>query len=82
MLWWHNGLSWWGWLSMSLVMVGFWAFVIWAAMSLFRSTGAPDGGTREAKDILAERFAAGEIDEVEYRERLGVLQGDEARARR
>jgi putative membrane protein len=75
MLWWHNGLSWWGWLSMSLVMVGFWGLVIWGVVSLSRSADTPDSGKRDAKDVLAERFAAGEIDEAQYRERLAVLQG-------
>ena len=33
------------------------------------------GGARAGESRLAERFAAGEIDEDEYRERLAVLQG-------
>jgi putative membrane protein len=36
----------------------------------------PDGtGTVSAEQILAERFAHGQIDENEYRARLGVLRG-------
>ena len=31
---------------------------------------------RDPKDVLAERFANGEIDGDEYRERLAVLQGN------
>lgn len=33
-------------------------------------------GTRSAEQTLAERFAQGDIDEVEYRERLGVLRAN------
>ena len=32
-------------------------------------------GPRAGEVVLAQRFAAGEIDEQEYRERLGVLKG-------
>ena len=31
---------------------------------------------RDPKDVLAERFAKGEIDSDEYRERLAILQGN------
>jgi len=33
--------------------------------------------TASAEQILAERFAHGQIDENEYRSRLGVLRGDQ-----
>lgn len=35
------------------------------------------GGTASAEQILAERFAHGQIDANEYRERLGVLRGEQ-----
>ncbi|WP_194926614.1 SHOCT domain-containing protein [Catenulispora pinisilvae] len=41
----------------------------------WRSGGA---GTVPAEQILAERFAHGQIDENEYRARLGVLRGEQA----
>ena len=31
--------------------------------------------TRDAENLLAQRFAQGEIDEAEYRSRLGALRG-------
>jgi len=37
-------------------------------------------GTVPAEQILAERFAHGQIDEHEYRARLGVLRGDQPMA--
>jgi putative membrane protein len=36
--------------------------------------GAPGDGTRSAEQTLAERFAQGDIDEVEYRARLEVIR--------
>jgi len=46
----------------------FWFCVVGRARG-FRPTGRQQGEAR-----LAERFAAGEIDEQEYRQRLGVLR--------
>lgn len=41
-----------------------------------RRAPRPDtGGTDNAKQILAERFARGEIDSDEYQDRLSHLQG-------
>ncbi|MFL6115105.1 MAG: SHOCT domain-containing protein [Catenulispora sp.] len=37
-------------------------------------------GTAAAERILAERFAQGQIDEEEYRARLGVLRGEQMSA--
>lgn len=47
--------------------------VIWVVASIVRSSGA--GRARDAKDILAERFARGEIDEDEFRHRRELLHG-------
>lgn len=62
----------------------FWGLVIWGVMSLIRRgsrTTGPDRGEESARtrrssaeDILAERFARGEIDEGEYLHRLDVLR--------
>jgi putative membrane protein len=43
-------------------------FVIW------RVTGGRRSPTHDAAAALAGRYARGEIDETEYRQRLGVLQ--------
>ena len=37
-------------------------------------------GTGSAHDVLAERFARGEIDEEEYRRRLATLSGSDRAA--
>jgi putative membrane protein len=40
---------------------------------VFRGTGSGAGGRPSAEQLLAERFARGEIDEEEYRHRRDVL---------
>jgi len=79
MMWGGNGWSWWSWVLMSLMMFGFWGLLIWGIVALFRRSG--DGG-RDRPDperILAERFAAGEIDEEEYNRRLQTLRSSNRR---
>jgi len=57
-----------GWLAMSVMMVLFWGLVVWAVRNLRtegESAQPPDGSGR-ADEILAERYARGEIDEAEF----------------
>src|SRR6266545_3207433 len=72
MMWGWQAWSWWGWLAMSVGMIAFWGLVIWAIAAIFRGSDwtwrRPERPTPE--QILAERFAAGEIDEDEYQRRL------------
>lgn len=66
------------------LMIGnlvFWGLVVFAVMSLTRSStrpeqwrAAPGQGGRDPEQILAERFAHGELDAEEYRMRLRVLR--------
>lgn len=64
-----------GWLMGTVVMLGFWALLIWGGVALYRAwtSGSMGGGRAEA--VLARRYAAGEISEDEYRERLTTLSG-------
>jgi putative membrane protein len=80
-MWMNHAVGPW-WPAAWLFTVLFWGLVIWAVVSLFRRAGRGAGPYREgppadrrgaAEDILAERFARGEIDEREYRHRLDVL---------
>lgn len=73
MMWWGGDWSWAAWMAMTLSMLGFWAVVIWAVASFVRATGS--GRSRDAEDILAERFAKGEIDEDEFQHRRELLRG-------
>jgi len=84
------GLGWGGWLLMSLGMVLFWALVIGLLVAFLRAgrdgwLGPRDGRRSERRDgsttassaeeVLAERYARGEIDGEEYQRRLEVLRG-------
>jgi putative membrane protein len=74
---WGNGMGWGGWLLMTLTTVVFWAVVVFGIVALFRGSGGsvPHGGRRDtdARKILDERFARGEIDAEEYRSRQSIL---------
>ena len=80
----HEGLGWGGWLLWVLFMVALWALVIMAVVWLVRSFTNRGPVTAQrgmridsgAEQILAQRFAHGQIDENEYRSRLGVLRGE------
>jgi len=69
----------WSWIFMSLSTLVFLvliALVVWLAV---RTAGGgnsrPDSSAHSARQILAERYARGEIDEQEYQQRLRVLSG-------
>ena len=85
MMWWDEGG--WGsgqWLLMTLMMLIFWgaliAFGVWAVRSFTKDNppaAQPTPPTApiasHADEVLAERFARGEIDENEYTRRRAVL---------
>jgi len=77
--WYQDGMGWGGWIVMSLVMVAFWALVVFAVVAIFReassSSRPADRSTdRDAMQILEERFARGEIDAEEFHKRADVLR--------
>ena len=80
-------MSGWGWLLMTLGMLGFWALVAVVTVALLRRPGQPDQEPPPhqqpqpdqqprpgAEELLAERLARGELDPDEYRQRLQTLQ--------
>ncbi len=78
--WWQAGLMW-------LAMIAFWALLIWAVYALVTGITRRDrpgqGGQREpgdARRILDERLARGEIDAEEYRHLRDVLEGGTGRS--
>ncbi|GAU67268.1 hypothetical protein SSP35_04_03530 [Streptomyces sp. NBRC 110611] len=83
----HSG---WGWFAMSVSMLLFLALIVLVVLLLVRAfsrggsaafwerpapPGAPGTVRASAEQILAERFARGEIDEEEYHRRLAALRG-------
>jgi len=75
MFWYDHDLSAWGWVGMILTMIVFWGLVVAGVMWLLRDTGTGDRRAMRPEELLSERFARGEIDEVEYRDRLATLRG-------
>lgn len=80
MLWYGHDFGWWGYAGMAIGMILFWLLVAGgiAALVIFvvgdrrdRPQGPPHPA--DPAQILAARFARGEITESEYRERLAVL---------
>jgi putative membrane protein len=82
---WYDG-GWGSWFVMAVIMVFFWALVIAGIVALVHyfagarhshqsvRPSSPGSGRRQAEDLLAERFALGEIDEDEYKRRLALLR--------
>ncbi|MGH3780368.1 MAG: SHOCT domain-containing protein [Pseudonocardiaceae bacterium] len=66
MMWWYgSGMSSWGYVLMTLSMVLFWALVIFGVVALIRflaSNDRPTASRPTPEQLLAERFARGEID--------------------
>ncbi|MEW5810019.1 MAG: SHOCT domain-containing protein [Actinomycetota bacterium] len=84
MFWPDHDMSGWGYTAMAIVMVLFWLLVIAAIVALVRSGtgGTQNRPARQAppfvespEQVLAARFARGDIDEAEYQQRLAVLRG-------
>ncbi|MFF7680061.1 SHOCT domain-containing protein [Actinacidiphila glaucinigra] len=80
MFWYGNGVGGWGWFAMSVGMVVFWAVLIGVGVLLYRALARPYEHTHtppasSPEQMLADRFARGEIDEEEYRRRLAALRG-------
>jgi len=76
MFWYGNGMSGWGYGLMTAGMIVFWGLVIAGAVILVRYVAGGMRGTDDRPEqILAERFARGEIDEQDYRSRLATLRG-------
>lgn len=80
MMMWNNGWSVGGWVLMALLMIVFWSLVIGGVIWLLRNSSrqqqAPALGQPDAQQILDERFARGELTEVEYRQRRDLLHAD------
>ena len=83
MMWYSgNGWGWAQWTLMTVGMVAFWALLITAVvLAVHYLAGSHDAttdpltaGQNDPADVLAQRFARGEIDDTEYRSRLALLR--------
>ena len=73
---WHmDDWSWGGWLLMAASMIAFWALVALVVVVAIRATRPSTPPAPDPERTLAQRFAAGEIDEDEYQRRLDALRG-------
>ena len=85
MFWYGGGWAWWQAGLMWVAMIAFWALLIWAAYTLVtgatRRPGQPGPGEQrgEARRILDERLARGEIDAEEYQRLRDLLDGGAGR---
>ncbi len=76
---WHGGGSGW-WILMAVLTVVFWAVVITVVVLAIRYVATDRGRSAAptsappAEDLLAERYARGEVDDDEYRRRLALLR--------
>ena len=84
-MWWNGGLGagmgWSSWVLMGILMLVFWGLVIAGLVALFRAAPTTGGRPRrgpadqsQARMILDERFARGEISVDEYRDRASELR--------
>ncbi|MFF0745564.1 SHOCT domain-containing protein [Streptomyces sp. NPDC004111] len=79
MYWPDHGVSGWGWAAMSFGTIVFGALVVFLGVMACRALNRDrrNGGSHaapSAEQVLAERYARGEVDEDEYRGRLSVLR--------
>lgn len=81
MFWYDHDMGWWGYAGMGIGMVLFWALIIVGIVALVRCVAGdrrnarpPVGEVPSPEQVLAARFAHGEISETEYRERVAVLR--------
>ncbi|GAA2485381.1 hypothetical protein GCM10010406_21970 [Streptomyces thermolineatus] len=86
MYWYDHGMSGWGYALMAVSMIVLGVLAIAVVVVLIRAAGrggaqqpfqypaSPPPGPPPAEQVLAERYARGEIDEEEYRRRLDTLR--------
>lgn len=82
MMMWHHGGSLWGGGSilLTVAMLVFWVLLLTAVvlavrylLSSYGTGSAPPAGPSRAENLLAERFARGELDDDEYQRKLTLL---------
>lgn len=80
MYWLDSDAGGWAYILMAVTMVGFWALVVTGVILLVRGIGRSEERAElktapaTPEELLAQRFARGDIDEVEYDDRLSALR--------
>ena len=79
MVWYDHDMNWWRCASMGVGMVLFYALLITGIVVLIKYASTdratqPPPEAPSPEQVLAARFARGEISEREYRDRLAVLR--------
>ncbi len=78
--WMNDGWTWWWMVPMMIFMLAVVGVIVWALANATRGAATPQPPpARSPEDVLAERFARGEIDSAEYHERLTALRDHVAR---
>ena len=88
MFWYGGGWAWWQAGLMWVAMIAFWALLIWAVYALVtgatRRPGQAGPGDQpqasDARRILDERLARGEVDTEEYQRLRDLLDGGTGRS--
>ena len=84
MYWNHHDMSGWDWFAMAIGSVLLWTLLLTVAVPLIRNLSHTAQRPRTLaapppEQVLADRFARGEMDEEEYRNRLAALRTDGSR---
>ena len=76
--WYDGGPGWGGWIVMTLMMLAFWALLVFGGIALYRATrpddSRPSRDNGDAQRLLDERLARGEIDPDDYTKRRELLR--------
>jgi len=79
MHWYGGGMHWWGYGLMTVSALALFALVVAAVVALVRYPSPPAANSPPQppapEQLLAQRYARGEIDDDEYRRRLHTLEG-------
>ena len=83
MMWYGSNWGWGAWSLMTVGMVAFWALLITSVVLVVRYLVTPSAAAgaldpKSAEDLLAERYARGEIDADEYRQCVAMVSGRSA----
>lgn len=86
MMGWYVGdhMTGWGWIGMTLSSLLFIALLVGGGALLIRLARQPDrplAETRSAEQLLAERYARGEISDEQFRQQLATLRDSGALTR-